>query len=94
MDAGVETITQQRLETVQRLLQNAEQAYFLARQLQDEIARVKAAEQGPKLTPLGYALGICLGDAESSASRLGGLRGELLDLVGTLERQAHQAHAA
>ncbi|MBI4493583.1 MAG: hypothetical protein HY690_12405 [Chloroflexi bacterium] len=86
MAISFEATPEQRLQTVQRLLQTAQQAYTLARHLNEEIARIRAWEQGPRVSVVGYSLGICQGDVEVAASRLGGLRNELEELAGTLEQ--------
>ncbi|MBI4491706.1 MAG: hypothetical protein HY690_02820 [Chloroflexi bacterium] len=75
----------QQLQTVQRLLRTVEQAHALARDVSLELSGIRVSSSTPRVTPLGYSLGICLGDAESSASRLAGLRGELKDLAALLE---------
>ncbi len=83
-----EASLEQRIEAIQRLLNTAEQAYPLARELHEELRRLRQWG-GRRLTPLSYALGICLGDAEISSNRLSGLRSELRDLLAALQREAN-----
>lgn len=80
----------ERLRIVRRLLQLAEQAHLLARQLHQEVVSIRAWEPGPPVTPVGYSLGISHGDAEIAANRLAGLRNELQRLVGLLEQETRK----
>lgn len=87
MATDIEVSADQQLRTVQRLLEAAEQARALARDLYQEMLRIQRWESGHKVNPVAYSLGICLGDAEIAANRLGGLRNELQELAETLARR-------
>lgn len=91
MAIGGEMTSEQCLQVMQRLLDAADQAYGLARQLNQELWQMRRSEQGPRVTPLAYSMGICLGDAEIASNRLGGLRNELEELVGALRQEASAA---
>lgn len=82
-----EAALEQRVRKLRSLVQVAEQAHRLVRQLNQEIAQIRAAE--PLASPVGYSLGICLGDVEIASSRVGGLRNELEELANTLGQRAN-----
>lgn len=89
MPANRETAEEQ-LRHVERLLEVADVAYTVAQQLHDEITEMRFASQSAEMTPVDYSLGICLGDAEISANRLGGLRNELGELRKVLQHALEQ----
>lgn len=76
-----------RLQTIGRLYATAELATALTRQLNKDLARIRGWDSGPRLGPLGYALGVAKGDAEMGVNRLVGLRNELQDLLQALQLQ-------
>lgn len=88
MANDTDTTLEAQLRTVLGLLDAAEQAYALARQLNQQLWQMRTWEQTSPLTPVGYSLGICLGDVEIAATRLGGLRHELQQLASALQRQS------
>ena len=70
-----------QLAKVRHLQQLAQLAYTLAQQVHDEVVDLRGFEQHVEMTSVDYSLGICLGDSEIAANRLGGLRNELEALV-------------
>jgi hypothetical protein len=82
-----------QLAKVRHLQQLAQLAYTLAQQVHDEVVSLRQYDPNAEMTPVDYALGICLGDSEIAANRLGGLRNELESLSHLLADPAREPTA-
>ena len=83
-----------QLARVRHLQQLAQLAYTLAQQVHEEVVSMRQQDQHDEMTPVDYSLGICLGDSEIAANRLGGLRNELDSLTKLLSDQAREPERA